>query len=68
MLGISCANDKKWTDEENEILYKYYPEEGERVQTRLNKRSKQAIFAQVSKLGIKPNKYWKESQSITICR
>jgi DNA or RNA helicases of superfamily II len=56
----------EWTEEEIEILKKYYPIEGSNVVNRLNNRSKSAIFTITSKLGIKaPEKKWtKEDEDI----
>lgn len=44
---------KGWTDEEIEILKKYYPTEGKKVESRLNGKTIVAIRSMASKLGIK---------------
>ena len=48
--------DKKWTEDEIEILKTYYPEEGGNTYKRLDSRTEQAVRGQVFKLGIKSNK------------
>ena len=52
---------REWSEEEIEILKKWYPIEGTRVMDRLRGRTKSAIHSIVSKLGIKaPDIQWTE--------
>lgn len=44
---------KSWTDEEKEILKKYYPTEGTTISIRLPKRTKEAIKRYARKNKIK---------------
>lgn len=55
---------RKWTEEENEILKKFYPIEGTEVRDKLDGRTKKAIYAQARKLGLKaPDDLWTEEEN-----
>ena len=51
--GLKVDDNLKWTKEEDDILYTYYPEIGYEVIQYLPNRSKVAIQGRVNKLGIK---------------
>lgn len=54
---------RAWTEEEIEILKKWYPIEGIKVKDRLKSRTKSAIITQAHKLGLKDgNKKWAEEE------
>ena len=54
---------REWTEEEIDILRKYYPIEGVKVRKRLCGRTKEAIFTIVYRLGINaPNVKWTEEE------
>lgn len=53
---------RKWTEEENEILKKWYPIEGIKVKDKLIDRTKGAIQTQARKLGLKVNN-WTEIEN-----
>lgn len=55
---------REWTEEENEILKKFYPIEGTEVRDKLDGRTKKAIYAQARKLGLKaPDDLWTEEEN-----
>lgn len=65
MLEITYKkNSPMWTNEENEILRKYYPIEGLKVEERLENRTKRAIMAQISRLKLKFGKWTDEEIGI----
>ena len=53
IMQTSSSNDATWTDEEDNILFEYYPTMGCDVQELLSNRSRSAIAKRVYKLGIK---------------
>jgi len=53
---------REWTEEENNILMKYYQIEGTKVIDRL-KRSERAIYAQAYKLGLIVSNKWSEEEN-----
>ena len=54
---------REWTEEEIDILRKYYPIEGVKVRKRLCGRTKESIFTIVYKLGINaPNVKWTKEE------
>lgn len=61
---IYKKNSPMWTNEENEILRKYYPTEGLKVEERLENRTKVAIIAQISRLKLKFGKWTDEEIGI----
>lgn len=61
---IYKKNSLMWTNEENEILRKYYPIEGLKVEERLENRTKGAIMAQISRLKLKFGKWTDEEIGI----
>lgn len=48
-----CTGNIAWTEEEIEILEKYYPTEGSKITEQLPNRTKSSIIHKASKLGIK---------------
>ena len=55
---------REWTEEENEMLKKFYPIEGTEVRDKLDGRTKKAIYAQARKLGLKaPDDLWTEEEN-----
>lgn len=53
---------REWTEEENEILRKYYPIEGYNVADRLKGRTRSAIQNQVKRLDLNINSLWTEEE------
>ncbi len=54
---------REWTEEEIEILKKWYPIEGGDVEKRLDGRTRCTIYAIAHKLGIKaPDNFWTEEE------
>lgn len=53
---------KGWTEEEIEILKKYYSTEGKKVESRLNGKTIVAIQSMVSRLGIKKIDTWTDEE------
>ena len=53
VLGINKLVQKKWTEEEDNILKKYYPKEGIKVEKRLEGVSRVSIKSRVLYLGLK---------------
>ena len=55
---------REWTEDEIEILKKWYPIEGYKVESRLSGRTKQAVITQAYKLGLKaPDDLWTEKEN-----
>lgn len=54
---------REWTEEENEILKRWYPVEGLNVIDRLEGRTKDAIKTHVSKFGLKIRSGWTEEEN-----
>lgn len=55
---------REWMEEENEILKKYFSIEGIKVIGRLNGRTKEAIWTQVHRLGLKaPSDSWTDEEN-----
>lgn len=60
---------REWTEEENEILKKWYPVEGIKVVDKLRGRTKLAVKNQVRKLGLKaPDISWAEEEDAILRR
>lgn len=53
---------REWTEEEIEILKKYYPVEGIKVMNRLENKTKNAILFKVRQLKIKSLKSWTDEE------
>lgn len=52
IMQASSINETTWTDEEDDILFEYYPTMGLDVQELLSNRSRRAIYGRAYKLGI----------------
>ena len=50
--GDTNQTEKLWTDEEDEIIQKFYPIEGSNVCLRLKNRSKRSVFSRAFNLGV----------------
>ena len=61
-IKLEIAYDDFWTNEEIEILKKWYPVEGMRVLNRLVERTKSAVQTKVRKLGLKSPDRWTEEE------
>lgn len=59
---ISQINKNSWTNEEDNILIKYYPKEGIEVKKRLPNRSESSIYTRVYELNIKSDRFWTPEQ------
>ncbi len=70
IMGENTRSCNRWTDEENEILRKYYPDEGYAVADRLPGRTRNSIKTRVSVLGLKftgsDRKYWNEDEILIL--
>ena len=65
-----CTKIVKWTEEEDNIIKKYYPKEGGNVYLRLKNRTYNTVMGRASALGIKydneENRKWTEEEDTII--
>lgn len=65
-----CTEIVKWTEEEDNIIKKYYPKEGGNVYLRLKNRTYNTVMGRASALGIKydneENRKWTEEEDTII--
>lgn len=57
---------REWTEEENEILKKWYPIEGTKAAYRLEGRTREATQTQAKRLGLKSFNIWTEEENETL--
>ena len=62
-LGIKMVNENEWTDEEFEILRKYYKDDINKVVEMLPNRTYKAITTKAKRLGIKSREFWSEEEN-----
>lgn len=66
---IKWFEDKGWTEEEDDIILKYYFSEGSEVYLRLNNRSKEACYKRAQFLGVVSKnkiKQWTEEEDVIL--
>lgn len=64
----SQITGRKWTEEEDEIILKYYKQEGSQVYKRLSNRTSFACIHRAKNLGLTENNLWSEEEDKILLR